>query len=944
MLANVLRKSYFMKVVSVVLTLTFLSMNSAFAIPERDINSPIETITAKDVSVEDIGIAIDCGTIKSTFNGGNKKIIVHIQDAHCNFEAQSNINKILDQVTKECGIDMISVEGAEGIVDTAWFRAFPDAEIRKEVANYFMKKGEITGAEFFSINSDYEGTIFGAETRDYYIRNLKAFTEVYPYKDSIEKYLKNLETIANRLKTVVYTPELKELDLKIRNFDSKDLELSDFAAYLAQSAVKYKVEIKSYKDFTKLLQTLEYEQKIDFDIVDKERSDYIDALSKKLSKEDMANLVAESIKFKKGHIKSVDFYTYLRQIAKEEDIDIIHEYPNLFYYYIYTKLYEGINNEHLFKDLDAIQSALKDKLFKNDTQRKLDKYAEMVIMFVNLVNIELTNDDYDAFSTYRNEFSLEDVLKFFSNLSDRYGLGYSIDTLPGQISENLPNMVNFYEIAMKRDKALIDNTLARMQKEGKDRCVLIAGGFHTRGFKNLLEKQGVSYVVVTPKITKDVETPYIKVLTNQRTSLEDIITESAMPGVNINNSSNDMASATTKGKMLAPLAKVFFTINLLLEDEPALESISADIGELEFDYNGEMIKTTLIEAVNTGYEDMVSMLIAKWIEKQSPDNNEAVSQEEWKKLTEDDAGKKLSNALQVKMQRLSEEKPSEKMVKTVIAAFNKIFGSNSGTHGTKHISVSDSKSITDEQAINMNTAIRETLLATLPSGASYEFDFVIRGDKIGTFVVMDDDVYAANANKINKDYEKKGLGVGVPLEVECHPGTWGTWKQYQEGKITIDQVTKRFYIRKSLFEKLTPAEKETFARHEAMHIDISLKTIPITEEDVAKWGTPEKDYRDWEENYVNHQEGTDIRGIMARLGSVAHMKDLLLEDTAFGATAKSYINDETKAIGALTGKEAETRQAELDKTIKAIYTRRVNIDRTYTLLTSEAFFCLQVWI
>ena len=131
---------------------------------------------------------------------------------------------------------------------------------------------------------------------------------------------------------------MKELDIKIRNFDSKELELSDFAAYLAQAAAKNHIEMKDYKDFNKLLQTLEYEDKIDFDIVDKERSDYIASLSKKLEKEKMADLVAQSIRFKKGHIKAVDFYTYLRNTAKEQDIDIIHEYPNLFYYYIYTKL------------------------------------------------------------------------------------------------------------------------------------------------------------------------------------------------------------------------------------------------------------------------------------------------------------------------------------------------------------------------------------------------------------------------------------------------------------------------------------------------------------------------------------------------------------------------------------------------------------------------------
>ena len=160
------KRSPIFKAISLFLALTFALYNVSFAVTKDDVGVPEIAGTTSPLAVEDIGIAIDSGTIKSKFLGKTDKVVVHIQDAHCNYEAQSNINKMLDQLTKEAGIGIISVEGAEGIVDTTWFRAFPDAEIRKEVATYFMKKGEITGAEFFSITSDFKGTIFGAETRD----------------------------------------------------------------------------------------------------------------------------------------------------------------------------------------------------------------------------------------------------------------------------------------------------------------------------------------------------------------------------------------------------------------------------------------------------------------------------------------------------------------------------------------------------------------------------------------------------------------------------------------------------------------------------------------------------------------------------------------------------------------------------------------------------------
>ncbi|NQT33042.1 MAG: hypothetical protein HQ594_05155, partial [Candidatus Omnitrophica bacterium] len=626
-----LKNSLLFKTASIFLVFSFLMYNTAFSAVQGKLTAP-EAADAKAIlAVDDIGIAIDAGTVKSRYSGASGKVIVHIQDAHCNFEAQTNINKMLDQLSKECGINMISVEGAEGIVDTAWFKAFPDAEIRKEVATYFMKKGEITGAEFFSITSDYDGSIFGAETREYYVQNLRSFTEVYPHKETIEKYFTNLRMIANRLKAIVYPRELKALDSKIRAFDDKELELSDFAAYLNRSIKRNKIDIKKYPNFEKLTQTLEYEDKIDFDIVDAERSAYIDALSEKLTKEQMTELVAESIRFKKGHIKAVDFYTYLRDKAKEHDIAIVQEYTNLFYYYIYTKLYAGIDNEGLFKEIDRIERALKEKMFTDDTQRKLDKHSEMVDMYIDLANIELTNEDYDLFNQYKGEFSIQDTLDFIGTLSSRYNLNYSIDTLPSQIGTNMPKMIAFYEIAMKRDHALIDNTLKQMESEGKDRCVLIAGGFHTRGIKDLLEKKSISYIVVTPKITKDVETPYIKVLTNQRTSLEDIITESAaVPAAGITASREEIIRR--KDDLVAAPNRVFWTINMLLKDRASLERLSREIGAVEVTEDGQVVRRTLLDATEETYKDIVSGVIAGWllsIRDEEVDGEMIVSNDQW---------------------------------------------------------------------------------------------------------------------------------------------------------------------------------------------------------------------------------------------------------------------------------------------------------------------------
>ena len=96
-------------------------------------------------------------------------------------------------------------------------------------------------------------------------KNLKSFTKVYPYKGTIEKYFVDLRAVANRLKSVVYTPKLRELDQKITAFENKELELSPFAEYIRKTAAANKVDIKDLVNFKKLADTLEYEKKINFD-------------------------------------------------------------------------------------------------------------------------------------------------------------------------------------------------------------------------------------------------------------------------------------------------------------------------------------------------------------------------------------------------------------------------------------------------------------------------------------------------------------------------------------------------------------------------------------------------------------------------------------------------------------------------------------------------------
>ncbi|MFA5256353.1 MAG: UTP--glucose-1-phosphate uridylyltransferase, partial [Candidatus Omnitrophota bacterium] len=293
----------------------------------------------------------------------------------------------------------------------------------------------------------------------------------------------------------------------------------------------------------KLVSVLIYEKKIDFNVVDKERAALIDAITKKLDKDQLAELVNKSLEFKVGKISSVEYYNYLRALAAKYGITLSSEYPNLFNYIIYNSVYSRIENEHLFNDIKKFEEALKERMFADDDQRTLDKLSRHINILLGLTNIKLLNGDFDYYKERKEEFSHEVFAGFINRMAAKFGFAYEIDPPSEAVVESMPKLEDFYAIAIKRDKALVDNTMQAMKKENAQISVLVTGGFHSEGITKLLEKQGVSYLVICPNITKDVETPYIKILTNQRTPLEEILSDTGAATADAKN---------VKGSMLAP--------------------------------------------------------------------------------------------------------------------------------------------------------------------------------------------------------------------------------------------------------------------------------------------------------------------------------------------------------------------------------------------------------
>jgi len=492
----------------------------------------------------EIKIPSEYGRITEGFDGGGDKLVIHVQDAHTNYEAQKNAAGMLEDLINKYGVYLILVEGGSRDVSLNYYRDQYPLEERKKMAEESLKKGEIAGEEYLNIASDYPIKLQGIEDRALYDQNMEAYLEIDKQKDSALLFTKLLSEVISNLKDKLYNKALSELDKKRIEFKEERMPLNDYVQYLnelakPQSAVgknwfakiwekilvflskigliKYtpppKIDLSLYPDYQALVNSIELEKTIDFAVVEKERADAIELLSKKIDQNSLNELLTKSVEFKSGKLSQGQYHNYLKDMMAKANLDI-KEYPNLERYVRYITIYEKIDSAMLFKELKAVEGAVSDALAANDSQKQLLRIAKDLELLTEFINLKLSPDDFDYYQKNEGKFDISAWVRFLNEQLSKYNLTQRVPEDTKIIANITPSLNSFYTIARKRDDVFLNNTRKYMDAEGVNIAVLIAGGFHTPSLMKLFRDNKISYVVVAPKVVRATdENLYHKILT-----------------------------------------------------------------------------------------------------------------------------------------------------------------------------------------------------------------------------------------------------------------------------------------------------------------------------------------------------------------------------------------------------------------------------------------------
>jgi hypothetical protein len=476
------------------------------------------------LDVDTFTIPPHLGEVRFSHRGDSSRIVVHVQDAHCNYFAQTKIADIIDYLNKEYGIYMLNIEGGAGDYDLSAFTSISGSEIRREVAEYFVKRGEVNGAELYAINNPDDVFLWGIEDKDLYLKNLKVYRDSLAYKSEVDEHIKSLRHIFNNLKRHIFPDELLKIDMAYNSYKAGNMDFKKYLDFIISTAKGRGLSVKKYPNVYLISQAMEQESGVDFKRANAERSVLVDKIKGILSRNEMEELISKTVEFRTKRLSIKDFYNYLLRKARECGLDTS-DYPALSSYIVYVSLFEAVDPFYVMEELDMLEAEIKEPLYRKESERVLDGLSRNLALMGNIFELLLTKNDFAYYRDNREMFRIRNFLGFIEREAPAFGITARPARGVWALDKYLDEITEFYKISFERDEAFIRNMRFAAAGEGKEAALIMTGGFHSENLSELFRREGYSYVSIMPKFTseEDYDNPYFAILAGQTADIQQML-------------------------------------------------------------------------------------------------------------------------------------------------------------------------------------------------------------------------------------------------------------------------------------------------------------------------------------------------------------------------------------------------------------------------------------
>ncbi len=492
--------SQYIRIVNVMILISLLFCKIAWAT-----NGELDNHTTEP---ETIAISESYGHIADISNGSEPYLVICVRDRHVDPTAQLNISHIINELYSKYGARLVCLEGASRELDTSYYTAFSNDKERDKVAKYFLQQGFFTGVEYFQITNPQLGvTTIGVENHDQYLKHIDSFQENQAGKAIVQTYLDTLEKHTDTLKSHVYSPALKTVDGHIQSYRAGELSVVQLVDNLAPFVKEASISPVDYENLMRYREYLALEKTINFAKADFQREMLIRTLAKNLDKEEADKFMAQTMHFQLRKITPENFYgylyslyTYLLYIKRNIDGDA---YQDLLAYIDYISVARSIDFSEVTRELDLFLSDLKRHLCETQTQERLVAYSAGLRLLNEFCALKSTHYILDYLD--RNPAACDiAAIDAFVSQTMRETMGTEVSSqLTPFITQALNQVRDYYQLAVRRDHTMVDNTITHMADGNHNVAVMVTGGFHTQGITDILRERNIPYVVVSPHPSTD---------------------------------------------------------------------------------------------------------------------------------------------------------------------------------------------------------------------------------------------------------------------------------------------------------------------------------------------------------------------------------------------------------------------------------------------------------
>lgn len=471
-----------------------------------------------------LDIPSDLAQVQENFQGTNGKTIVLIQEAHVEYGAQKAIADLLKTLAEKNSLRLVLVEGGWDDVSLAYLRNVGSPEGRREVAERYLKEGKISGEEYLDIVSDLELRLWGIEDPKLYEQNMKAFLAITAEQEKWLGELATLKKAAWELAEKNLSPKLVALLKKKEAFEEEKISLLDYIKYLATlqrhpersegsqtrdaSASPQHDELESFPHLKKLVAASGIQADFDMDKVELEKQGLIQALSRKLTKPELEKL--QILEARKNPQEELAFLKSLIDLYRKHASSFRNlSVSNLAFYAASLEGAVRMDARQLFPEIEKFEDVMTSQMAVGGEQKKLLAMLKSAQLLKKLFELKLGPEDFEKIEKNPDDFkprawdlrhSEESAEGGRRRISDARSFA-ELRSAQDDIESAIPQAMSFYHSARKRENALIENALKKVEAEKDSVAALIAGGFHTERLAQSFKKRGYSVIVVAPRFT-----------------------------------------------------------------------------------------------------------------------------------------------------------------------------------------------------------------------------------------------------------------------------------------------------------------------------------------------------------------------------------------------------------------------------------------------------------